>query len=160
MFKNVNATYKPQNVYVNDWDAGLVWVQNFDRRSLFFPAIQTVYDDSTSTLNSAINMFIVAEVEKVAERAWRQLTGNSKLTADQFIERSDDLIADMTQGRFDDRVIVVPRTEFTDIDEELGYAWSTTIELHENCVVLIAHNRRASSCRFRWLIHRLRSVEI
>tara|TARA_B100000700_G_scaffold155074_1_gene172235 strand:- start:22559 stop:24616 length:2058 start_codon:yes stop_codon:yes gene_type:complete len=132
MFKNVNATYKPQNVYDNDWDAGLVWVQNFDRRSLFFPAIQTVYDDSTSTLNSAINMFIVAEVEKVAERAWRQLTGNSKLTADQFIERSDDLIADMTQGRFDDRVIVVPRTEFTDIDEELGYAWSTTIELYMN----------------------------
>lgn len=132
MFKDVNATYKPQNVYDSDWDSGLVWVQNFDRRSLFFPAIQTVYDDSTSTLNSAINMFIIAEVEKVAERAWRQLTGNSKLTSDQFVERSDELISDMVEGRFDDRVIIVPRTEITDIDEELGYAWSTTIELYMN----------------------------
>lgn len=137
MFKDVNCAYKPQNVYDKDWDSGLVWVQNFDRRSLFFPAVQTVYDDSTSVLNSAINAFIVVEIEKVAERAWRRLTGTSKLTRDQFIERSDALIEELTAGRFDDRVIVQPRTYFTDFDEALGYSWSCDIELYLNNMMTV-----------------------
>jgi hypothetical protein len=137
MFKDVNCAYKPQNVYDKDWDSGLVWVQNFDRRSLFFPAVQTVYDDSTSVLNSAINMFIIVEIEKVAERAWRRLTGTSKLTRDQFIERSDALIEELTAGRFDDRVIVQPRTYFTDFDEALGYSWSCDIELYLNNMMTV-----------------------
>lgn len=137
MFKDVNCTYKPQNVYDKDWDAGLVWVQNFDRRSLFFPAVQTVYDDSTSVLNSAINAFIVTEVEKVSERAWRRLTGNSKLSREQFIERSNALITELTEGRFDDRVIVVPNTYFTDFDEALGYSWSCDITLYLNNMMTV-----------------------
>ena len=137
MFKDVNCTYKPQNVYDKDWDAGLVWVQNFDRRSLFFPAVQTVYDDPTSVLNSAINAFIVTEVEKVSERAWRRLTGTSKLTREQFIERSNALIAELTEGRFDDRVIVVPNTYFTDFDEALGYSWSCDITLYMNNMMTV-----------------------
>lgn len=137
MFKDVNCTYKPQNVYDKDWDSGLVWVQNFDRRSLFLPAVQTVYDDSTSVLNSAINAMIIVEVEKVAERAWRELTGTSKLTRDQFIERSNALIAEKTQGRFDDRVIVVPNTYFTDVDEALGYSWSCDISLFLNNMMTV-----------------------
>lgn len=137
MFKDVNCTYKPQRVYDRDWDSGLVWVQNFDRRSLFFPAVQTVYDDSTSVLNSAINMMIIVEIEKVAERAWRELTGTSKLTREQFIERSNDLIAEKTQDRFDDRVIVEPRTYFTGFDQALGYSWSCDIALYLNNMMTV-----------------------
>jgi len=137
MFKDVNCTYKRQRVYDRDWDSGLVWVQNFDRRSLFFPAFQTVYDDATSVLNSAINMFIVVEIEKVAERTWRQLTGTSKLSREQFIERSNSLIEDATTERFDDRVIVVPRTYFTNYDEALGYSWSCDIELYLNNMMTV-----------------------
>lgn len=137
MFKDVNCAYKPQNVYDKDWDAGLVWVQNFDRRSLFFPAVQTVYDDATSVLNSAINAFIVTEVEKVSERVWRRLTGTSKLTREQFVERSNNLISDLTEGRFDDRVIVVPNTYFTDFDEALGYSWSCDITLYMNNMMTV-----------------------
>lgn len=136
-FKDVNATYKPQNVYNQDWDNGLVWVQNFDRRSLFFPGIQTVYSDSTSVLNSAINMFICVEMQKVADRVWRRLTGTAKLTREQFRERSDELILDNSEGRFDDRVIIQPRTYFTDFDEQLGYSWSTDITLYLNNMMTV-----------------------
>lgn len=132
MFKDVNLTYKPSAVYSKDWEAGLVWAQNFDRRSLFFPAVQTVYDDPTSVINSAITMFAIVELEKVAERTWRQLTGNSKLTVDQFIQRSDQLIADAVEGRFDDRFIIRPRTYMTSFDELAGYSWSTDIEIYAN----------------------------
>jgi hypothetical protein len=130
MFKGVNAEWRNINVRENDWANGLVWVQNYDRRSLFWPGIQTVYDDDSSVLNSAANMMIAVELQKVAERTWRDLTGISYLTPEQFVERSDRLIKSRTQGRFDNRVVVVPETFFTQNDEQRGYSWSCKIHLY------------------------------
>lgn len=130
MFKKVNAPFKGANVRSKDWDAGLVWVENYDRRSLFWPGIQTVYDDDTSVLNAAANMFIAVELEKVADRTWRDLTGISYLTPEQFIERSDKLIEKRTKGRFDDRVIIVPETFYSQNDEQRGYSWSCNIHMY------------------------------
>lgn len=130
LFKGVNAEWRSANVRGRDWDNGLVWVQNYDRRSLFWPGIQTVYDDDSSVLNSAANMIICVELQKVALRTWRDLTGISYLTPDQFIERSDALIKERTQGRFDGRVVVEPETFFTQNDEQRGYSWSCNIHLY------------------------------
>ena len=134
MFKSdtVNCAYKPANVRNRDWDAGLVWVQNFDRRSLFFPAFQTVYDEDTSIINSAVNMMIATELEKVADRVWRELTGISYLTVDQFIERSNTLIEDKTRDRFDGRVTIVADTYMTEADTARGYSWSCNIHMYGN----------------------------
>ena len=132
MFKNVNCTFKKAEVRNKDWDNGLVWVQNYDRRSLFIPAVQTVYDDDTSIINSAINMIIAVELQKVSQRTWRDLTGISSLTADQFIERSDRLITAACKDRFDNRVIIKPETYYTDADTARGYSWSTKIHMYGN----------------------------
>lgn len=128
----VNCTYKPSNVRNRDWDSGLVWVQNFDRRSLFFPAFQTVYDEDTSIINSAVNMMIAVELEKVADRVWRELTGISYLTVDQFIERSNTLIVEKTKDRFDGRVTIVADTYMTAADNARGYSWSCKIHMYGN----------------------------
>jgi hypothetical protein len=77
-------------------------------------------------------MHILLTVEKVCQQVWRELTGNTKLTADQFLQRSDDLIVEKVEGRFDDRAIIVPNTYFTDIDEALGYSWSTDVTVYLN----------------------------
>lgn len=130
LFRGVNADWKTANVRSNDWDNGLVWVQNYDRRSLFFPGIQTVYDDDSSVLNAAINMIIAVELQKVAERTWRDLTGITYLTPDEFIERSDQLIREKVSGKFDGRVIIVPETFYTANDEQRGYSWSTNIHMY------------------------------
>lgn len=129
---SVNGAYKPANARSRDWDNGLVWVQNYDRSSLFYPGIQTVYDDDTSILNSAANMFVAVELEKVADRVWRDLTGISYLTTEQFIERSDELIEQRTTGRFDDRVVIVPETFLTEDDSERGFSWSCRINMYGN----------------------------
>lgn len=129
MFRGVNVTFKPAITRAKDWNIGLVWVQNYDRRTLFWPAVQTVYEDDSSVLNAAINMFVAVELEKVAQRAWRDLTGISNLTAEQFVERSNRLITQMTQGRFDDRVIIRPNTFYTAADEQRGYSWSCRIDM-------------------------------
>lgn len=128
--RGVNATFKPASARRADWEVGLVWAQNYDRRSLFWPAVQTVYDDDTSILNGAINMMIAVDLQKVALRSWRDLTGVSNLTDDQFIERSNKLIEDDVKNKYDGRVTIQADTYFTQRDEQLGYRWSTKIRMY------------------------------
>ena len=131
LFRGVNATFKSATARNKDWDTGLVWAQNYDRRSLFWPAVQTVYDDDSSILNGAITMMCAVELEKVVQKSWRDLTGNSKLTNDQFIARSNELIAAMAPAsRFDQRFTIIPQTYYTKPDVARGYSWSCKVHLY------------------------------
>lgn len=130
LFKGVNNPWVNTNVRGIDWDNGLSWAQSYDRRSLFWPGIQTVYDDDSSVLNSALNVIVAVELEKVAERVWRDLAGISYLTPDQFIARSDALIKANVAGKFDARVVIVPETFYTSDDDQRGYSWSCNIHMY------------------------------
>lgn len=130
--RDVNLTYKATRVRQSNWALGLTWVQQFDQRQLFYPAIQTVFDDDTSVLNSFLVTCIVAYCEKIVEQTWKQLTGRSDLTQAQFIEQSNALIADAVKGRFDNRVTIVPETFFDTNDVARGYSWSCYIYIYAN----------------------------
>lgn len=132
MFTEVNNTYQSRAVYNKAWDAGLIWVQNYDRNSRFFPAYQTAYPDDTSVLNSLPVLIAVSYLQRVCEVVWRKLTGNGRLEPAQFLERSNELILDETRGRFDGRFTIIPNTRYTKADEARGYSWSTDIELYAN----------------------------
>lgn len=132
MFNEVNNTYQSRAVYNKAWDAGLIWVQNYDRQSRFFPAYQTAYPNDTSVLNSLPVLIAISYLERVCEIVWRQLTGNGRYEPSQFLERSNELILEETRGRFDNRFTIVPNTQFTKADEARGYSWSTEIELYAN----------------------------
>ncbi|MEG2268568.1 MAG: hypothetical protein RSC68_30095, partial [Acinetobacter sp.] len=84
-FRDVNLTYKSPENYDRSWDAGLNWVQYSDRTRLFYPAMQTVYDDDTSVLNSYFVAAGVCTIERICQRSWVNITGNQKLTNDQII---------------------------------------------------------------------------
>ena len=77
---DLNVTYTSIGVRNRDWDAGLNWVQDFDRHSQFIPALKTVYSDDTSVLNSFITAMAIVEVNKVCDRVWREFSGVSGLT--------------------------------------------------------------------------------
>lgn len=128
--RDVTNAYKPVSVRAQDWDNGLVWAQSAGRRTLFFPAMQTVYDNDTSVMNSMIIAMVAADLNKVADRVWRDLTGRTDLTPGQFLERSDEKIVEYTRNKYDGRVIIEPRTFFTKVDEVLGYSWSTEIKFY------------------------------
>lgn len=130
--RDVNIPYKSANVRNNDWSNGLTWVQQFDATRLFYPAIQTVYDDDTSVLNSLITTMIAAYMEKVVVQTWKQLTGRSDLTKAQFIEQSNLLIAAAVKNRFDNRVTIVPDTYYTAGDDQRGYSWSCKVNIYAN----------------------------
>jgi hypothetical protein len=131
-FKDVNNIWKTPAAYNADWANGLIWVQNFDTRSQFYPGLQTVYPDDNSVLNSLMVVLAATELEKVSQRVWREMTGNSRWTVEQFIEESNKRIVEKTQGRFDGRFIIQPETFFTAADAARGYSWSVNIHLYAN----------------------------
>ena len=130
MFRDISATFTPATVRNKDWDAGLNWVQSFARKSNFFPALKTVYDNDTSVLNSFFTMMCCVELQKVGQRAWRQFSGVSSLTNAQLKERVEDFVNANVLGRFDDRFVIVPEVYFTDADLQRGYSWSLRIKLY------------------------------
>lgn len=132
LFRDINVTYQSSSVYNKSWDAGLMWVQNFDTRHAFFPAFRTVYPNDTSILTSFISMMACCYIERVCEIVWRRLVGNGKLTDDQFIDRCDKMIEEELNGKFDGRFRIVPETYYTTADKLAGFSWSTDVHFYAN----------------------------
>ena len=132
LFRDINVVYTEDDQADSDWDQGLNWVQSFDTRQVFWPSSQTVYPDDTSVLNAVPMMLACCEVELVCQRVWARLAGNTSLTEDQFIERSNTLISEALAGRFDNRFVFVPETYFTSTDKQLGWRWSTKVKIYGN----------------------------
>lgn len=126
-FKNHNAVFKPALARNQDWQNGLVFAQNFDRNSIFWPGLQTIYANNTSILNSFFNMVICCNLTRIGERAWRNFTGDSKLKNEQFVARVDAYIIEQTNGRYDNRGVITPKSYYTAGDEQRGYSWHTDI---------------------------------
>lgn len=131
-FTDVNITWQPKSAYEQSWAAGMIWVQNYDMRRVFYPATQTVYPDDTSVLNSLPVIMAVCEATKVAFTVWRDLVGNDELTIEQFLERSNRFIIERLSGRFDNRFVFQADTIQTGADKVRGFSWQTKITMYAN----------------------------
>ena len=127
---DINNTWVPASVRNRNWDAGLNWVQAYDRRSFFFPALKTVYENDTSVLNSFFTVMAICYLNKVAHSAWREFTGTSHLTNAQLAERVNDFVINNTQHKFDDRFVIRPEAFFTDMDLLRGFSWTLPIKIY------------------------------
>lgn len=117
---------KPRNT---DWQAGISSAEPFDHRDqVFFPGIQTIYNDNTSVLNSFFPMAICCHLNRVGELAWRMFTGDSQSTAGQYITNVDRFIEEQVQDRYDGRADITPKSYYTAADTQRGYVWHTDIE--------------------------------
>ena len=130
--KDINNTYLTQSGKDAVWNAGINFVEHFDRRTLFFPGLQTVYAIKNSVLTSEMMMQICVDVTKQCDITWKLLTGNTQLTRPQFIDRSNAILAKLVEGRYDDRVTIVPRTYFTPGDVARGYSWTMDVAVYSN----------------------------
>lgn len=127
---DVNVTYTPPAARNRDWDAGLNWVQSYDRSSLFIPALKTVYGNDTSVLTGWLTVMAIVEINKVCMRAWRHFSGVQNLTNAQLADRVNRFIADRLRGRFDGRFVMEPQTVFTTADLARGYSWTTYVKIY------------------------------
>lgn len=134
---SLNNTYLPPRVYDKLWNANVMYVQNFDRSSVYNPAYQTVYDDSTSILDSLLVVIAASYIQRVGEIVFREIVGDGKYGKLQFLEESNRRISKLTENRFDSRFVVVPETFYTEADELRGYSWSTNVSLYAEPTKLV-----------------------
>jgi len=125
-----NETWVPRSVRNRNWDVGLNFVLNFNRREQFFPALKTCYDDDTSVLNSYFTAMAICYLNKVAHATWRDFSGSAGLTNEQLEERMNAKVIELTTGRFDGRYIIQPRAFHTYMDKLRGYSVSLPIEIY------------------------------
>ncbi|MGI9211321.1 MAG: hypothetical protein ACR2HF_02515 [Methylococcaceae bacterium] len=127
---DISITWVPTSVRNKNWSVGLNWVQAFDRKSFFFPALKTVYANDTSVLNSFITVLAICTLNKVTAAAWRQFSGVSGISNGQLIDRTNAFIKSQTQGRFDDRFTIEPAAFFTDTDILNGFSWTVPVKIY------------------------------
>ncbi|BDH16618.1 MAG: hypothetical protein [Bacteriophage sp.] len=128
--KDINLSWKNENVANQAWANGLVYAEDYDIKSLFFPAVRTVYNNDTSVLNSSITMFAICFIERVCQGAWRDLVGNAKWTQAKFKQESNQIIADRLNNVFDGRFIISVDTFFTQADSQRGFSYGCKVYLY------------------------------
>jgi hypothetical protein len=130
LMTDINVTFTPASVRNSDWDNGLVWVESYGRRSYYFPAFKTVYDDDTSVLTSFFTMMGCVELEKVGDRIRRKFSGNSKLKPGQLVDQVNKEAVKQTNQRFDGRFTIIPNCYFTADDTQRGYSWTLMLKIY------------------------------
>lgn len=135
-FVKVNNTYRNISNANRSWDANIIYVQNYSRDRLFYPAFQTVYDDDTSVLNSFLTMAACCNLERVAQSTWRDITGG-EYTQEQVISRSNRLITERTEGRYDGRYVITPNTYYSQADVQRGYSYNADILIQAPSMVTV-----------------------
>ena len=129
--RDLNVTWTPVDVRNRDWAAGLMWPENIERRTPYFPATQTIYDDDTSTLNSLLMVMAVAECQTVGDRARMEYNGGNYSKAD-LKDRVETYIKENVKSRFCELFRIIPEVSFTAADEARGYSWTLTIKIYGN----------------------------
>ena len=132
LFNDISIAYVPAKQRNKDWDAGLNTIARFDRRSFYFPALKTVYDDDTSVLTSFFTVMCGIELQKVGERVHRRFSGTVSLTGAQLCDRVNKTVEELTVGRFADLYKVVPAAYISAADEQRGFSWTLPIKLYAN----------------------------
>ena len=127
---DLSIRWTPDDVRNRNWDVGLNWVQRYDRTQFFFPAMKTVYDDDTSVLTSYITACGIITLHKILNKVHRTMSGVSGLTEDQFSKKVNDFIVDACQGIFDGRFIIVPKCQFTSMDQVRNYSWTVPVDFY------------------------------
>lgn len=132
LLKNLNETFFNDRVQTDLWSAGATYTLSYDHRSQYYPAIHSVYADDTSVLISPITVSICTDVMRLVRRVHAEFSGNAKLTKAQLIERCDNMILEMVDGRYGGRVQVIPETYFTDADDQRGFSWHCKVTVYAN----------------------------
>ena len=130
--KDIKPGFIPAGIKPTLWNDGIVWAQPYDRAQYHFPAIQTVYENDTSVLNSWMTVIAVCTVTKVADDAWRNFTGDVSLTQAQFKDAVEEFVNNALKDRFNNQIVVIPEVVFTEADQQRGYSWHLNNKLYTN----------------------------
>ena len=135
--KNLSAPYLSNVAKEAVWSTGLNFCLYEDRFTMMLPGLQTLYEIKNSMLTSDINIGICVDVMKKQKLTWFRLTG-SILPDAEFIVKSNDTLAELTAGIYDDRVVVVSQTYKSPDDTARGYSWQNNAIVYGNIMKTVA----------------------
>ncbi len=130
--KSVDVTWVPTSTRNTLWSTGLNFVLNYDQRSQFFPALQTVYNDDTSVLNSFFTTVAIGYLNKIQHAAWREFSGSISLTPAQLEDEVNNFVTGRVKDKFDGKFVVIPAATVTELDKARGYSWTLPIKIYAN----------------------------
>jgi hypothetical protein len=131
--KDVEPKQIPATAKVILWNSGLVWPTPKDTKRHFWPAVQTVYEDDSSILNTLETICAIATLNKVAGKAFREFT-NADMTSAELADAVVEYVKNETDGGaiFANSYNVKPAVFYTAQDEQRGYTWNLDIEIAGN----------------------------
>lgn len=129
---DIKPGFIPAGIKPTLWNDGLVWAQPIDRQQFYFPALQTVYADDTSVLNSFFTIQAICTITKIGADAWRNFTGSISLTNGEFIDAVTNYVKERLKDKFADVVVVMPDVVISEEDELRGYSWQLFNRLYAN----------------------------
>lgn len=130
--KDTDITWVPTSTRNILWGAGLNFVLNYKVGTQFFPALQTVYENDTSVLNSFFTTVAIAYLNKIAHAAWREFSGSISLTNAQLEEKVNAFVSAQVKDKFDDKFVIIPNATVTELDNLRGYSWTLPIKIYAN----------------------------
>lgn len=130
--QNVDVTWVPAVSRRALWAVGINFALNYKVKSQFFPALQTVYEDDTSVLNSFFVAVAISYINKIAHSAWREFSGVVTMSPAQLEEAVNTYMSEQTKDKFDGMFKIIPNAKVTEFDEQRGYSWTLVNKLGAN----------------------------
>jgi hypothetical protein len=132
VIKNLNVKYIDNTPLSEIWAAGGICSLQYDRRRQYYPALQTVRNDPTSVLTSPITVAFCCDIARLIRFVHADFSGDTTLDAAQLIERADERILELLNGRYGDRITIEPETYLTPGDEQRGFTWHCKVRVSAN----------------------------
>lgn len=139
--KDIDSTWVPSVTRNAMWAVGLNFPLNYKVKTQFFPALQTVYENDTSVLNSFFTAVAVSYLNKIAHAAWREFTGSISLTNAQLEQSVNNYVNSLIKDKFDGKFVITPAAKVTEADALRGYSWTLPIKISANNMksVMVTH---------------------
>lgn len=129
MFNDVNVTWRPVSARERDWANGMVYVQNKDMETLYFPGLRTICPVPQSIMTSFMNNMIFIDLAKVADRVHAQFSGADQYSNEQFKKHIEAECRRQVEGKYDNRVVLNFYVTFSAVDEFNGFSWTLNVDV-------------------------------
>jgi len=123
-------SFIPEGVKPTLWNDGMVWAQPKDMHTYFIPAMQTVYTNDTSPLNSWLTVCALVTLNRVASDAWREFTGTATMSDAVFKDAVLAYLNSRLNGVFDGLLTVIPDVIIDQKDAQRGFSWQIAYRLY------------------------------
>ena len=130
--RDLEPRFIPESVKSTLWKSGLIWTQNKDKRTWFYPSQQTVYENDTSILNAFTSIVAITTIVKIHEDCWEEFSGSNDLTNAGIVEGVEAYMNTRLAGIFDGIVETDPKCIVTEDHQERGYNWKLVTFLYGN----------------------------